>query len=274
MSGRRALLWTAGAGVAAVAVCLLVLLASLDGIVRRAIETRGTALTDTAVRVADVAIAVGEGRMTIRGLQVANPPGYAAPEVFVLEEATVAVSLTSLLGDPIHIHAVRVRGPQVFYEVDAAGRANVDVIRKAMKQRRRADAPRRAGTPGPRSKREADGGGRRFIIDVLELKNGTVNVDTRADGGTQRVETLEGFELTGIGAAEGGVGADAVALQVAGGVVQSVAISLAAGELEKFLGKQLGGTAGDLLKKGGSGAIGKGIGTVLEDLFKKKERDR
>ncbi len=271
MSGRRAVLLTAGAGVAAVGICLLLLLTSLDGIVRRAIESRGSALTGTAVRVADVALAIGEGRLTIRDLRVANPPGYATPDAFVLEEATVTLSLPSLLVDPIHIHTVRVQAPQVFYEVDAQGRANVDVIRKAMKHRQRRDVPRATGTPAPR--RRADdrtGNGRRFIVDVLTLRDGKVHVDARAAGGGEHVETMEGFELTGIGAAEGGVSADAVALQVTTGLVQSVAISLAAGELEKFLGKQLGGTAGDLLKKGGAGVIGKGIGTVLEDLFKKR----
>lgn len=267
MSGRRAVLLTAGAGVAAVGVCLLLLLTSLDGIVRRAIESHGSALTGTAVRVADVALAVGEGRLTIRGLRVANPPGFAAPDAFVLDEATVTLSLTSLLVDPIHIHTVSVQAPQVFYELDAQGRANVDVIRQAMKHRQRGDTRRAAGTPAPR--RRADDG-RRFIVDALTLRDGKVHVDTRAAGGGEHVETMEGFELTGIGAAQGGVSADAVAIQVTTGLVQSVAISLAAGELEKFLGKQLGGTAGDLLKKGGSGVVGKGIGTVLEDLFKKR----
>jgi hypothetical protein len=46
-------------------------------------------------------------------------------------------------------------------------------------------------------------------------------------------------------------------------------VAVAATQLERFVGKQLGGPAGDLLKKGGAEAIRKGLGGVLDQLLRR-----
>ena len=79
MSWRRTLLLTAGIGAAVIAVGLLFVVARLDDVVQGVIERRAAALTGTPVHVDGVEIALGEGRATLRGLTVANPPGFTAP---------------------------------------------------------------------------------------------------------------------------------------------------------------------------------------------------
>lgn len=268
MSWRRALLLSAGIGAAVLAVGVLVLVARLDDLVRGFVERRGSALTGTPVRVAAVEIALAEGRATLRGLTVANPPGYATPHLLSLESVEVRLDVRSLLADPLVIDAVAVVAPHVYYEVDATGTANIDVVRRQVEARRAAPATDVPGaTPAPR-RREREGedeSGRRLIIHRLALREGEVTVAGR---GGQRTEELPPFELTGIGVKQGGVTPAEAGRIVLVAVARDVALAVAADELEKAVGKHLGGLLGDVIKKGGSGAIEKGLGGVLDQLLK------
>lgn len=268
MNRRRALL--AAAAVAAVLlVAATLFVARLDGTVRRAIEERGTALTGTAVRVDGVEIELAAGRARVRGLRVANPPGFSGPDVLSLAEVEVGIDVFSLASDPVVIDTVRVVGPHVFYEVNDAGTANIDVIRRSVEARRKA-ARTADGTPGGDHPRRR-GGTRRLIIHLLELREGEVTIDARAAGGATRTEQLPPFELTAIGVKQGGAAPAEVGRIILVAVARDVALAVAADEIEKVIGKHVGGFLGDLLKKGGSGAIGQGLGGVLDQLFKKKE---
>ncbi len=286
------------------ALLLLVVLAAglvlvrLDTIVQRRLEEGGSALTGTAVRVEDVDIALAAGRATVHNLTVANPPGFTAPHALVLDGVEVQIDLRSVLSDPLVIDAVRIGAPRVVYEVDAQGRSNIDVLRTAVEgkwvaERDRAPAAPTPGTtvpvatpptvptpPSPGAARTtahapaARGRERRLIIHLFELHEGVATLDLRATGGPLRTETLPPFELTAIGVREGGATPKEVGRTILVAVARDVAIAVAASELEKLVGKDLGGPLGELLKKGGSGAIGQGLGGVLDTILDKKRRDR
>lgn len=273
MSWRRALLLAAGAGAALIAAGALIVVARLDGIVQDLIERRASALTGTPVRVGAVAIHLGAGRATLRDLSVANPPGFRGPNALTLGEVEVGIDLRSLFADPLVVDAIRVAEPHVFYEVNAAGVANIDVLRDAVEARRHAaeEAPASTSAPAPRPRRRrSDAGGRRLIVHLLELREGQVTIDAAASGGGTRTETLPAFELTAIGIKQGGVSPAEAGRLILVAVARDVAVAVAADQLEKAVGKHLGGLLGDLLKKGGSGAIGGGLGDVLDGLLNQK----
>jgi uncharacterized protein involved in outer membrane biogenesis len=266
VSWRQALLRAAGVGAAVIAVGLLLLVARLDDIVQGLIERRASALTGTAVTLEEVSLGLGTGRATLRGLTVANPPGFRAVNALALDEVEVRIDLRSLLADPLVIDTVRIVHPRVFYEVDAAGKANVDLIRRHVEARDEPRPPPPDGaTPAPRPPR-ADRG-RRLIIHLLELRQGEVTFDTEARGGTARTEELPPFELTAIGLKQGGATPAEVGRVILVAVARDVAVAVAANELEKVVGKHLGGALGGLIKKGGSGAIEQGLGEVLDKVL-------
>ncbi len=62
------------------------LFASLDGLVKQAIERWGPEITGVTVKVDSVRIEVAEGRGTIRGLVVGSPKGFEAPQALKLGE--------------------------------------------------------------------------------------------------------------------------------------------------------------------------------------------
>ncbi len=276
MSWRRALLLSAGIGAAVIVVGLLFLVARLDDVVQGLIERRVAALTGTPVQVEKVAIALAEGRASVRGLTVANPPGFQAPNALTLGEVQVELDLRSLLADPLVIDEIRIVDPHVFYEVNADGIANIDAIRGTVEARRHKphapaatpDASVDAPTPTARPARRArDDSGRRLVIHLLDLGEGQVTIDAAAAGGKTRTETLPAFELTAIGVKQGGATPAEVGRIVLVAVARDVAVAVAADQLEKAVGKQLGGLLGDVIKKGGAGAIGGGLGGVLDTLL-------
>jgi hypothetical protein len=270
----RKQLWiAAGATLALLVLAGLVGLLALDGMLRRAIERRGTALTGTAVTVEHVEVSLFEGSAAVYGLRVANPPGYRTPHALTLDEATGSVALSSLFSSPIIVHSIELDGAHVFFELDAQGTPNLDVIRRHLERKPPPGSPPPTRVPGAR--KPARGEGRRFVVERLTLNDGHLALDARATGGPVRDETLEGFELTGLGANRpDGATPRQLAREVGAAVTRDVAVSLAASQVEKWLGKDVGGAVGDLLKKGGANAIEKGLGGWIEKLMKKEKREQ
>ncbi|MGD9763513.1 MAG: hypothetical protein AB7V27_07360 [Candidatus Binatia bacterium] len=245
----------------------------LDEALRRGIEERGSALTQTAVRVDSVSVSLLGGTAAVRGLSVANPPGYSAASALTIEEAMLDVQLGTILADPVFVRTIRITAPRVFYEVDAQGTANIDVIRNAIERAQETPARDPAATPEPR-RRGHPKAERRFIIARFNLERGEVHVDARAVGGKDLAQTLEAFELTGIGAERGGATPEEAALTIATAMARDVALSVAAGQLERALGKKVGGPLGDAIKKGGAEVLGKDLGGMLDRMFGGGRRGR
>jgi hypothetical protein len=101
---------------------------NLDAIVKLAIEKYGSEAIKTAVRVDKVRINLQEGSASISGLTIANPPGFAAPYAFSLGDISVGIDINSLTGDVIVIREIGIAAPQIFFEINADKKANLDVL--------------------------------------------------------------------------------------------------------------------------------------------------
>lgn len=106
------------------------LLSNLDGIVKAAIENYGSQATQTAVRVESVQIVLKDGSGSIRGLTVGNPQGFVAKQAFSLGEISTQINLKSLSEDVIVIEHIIVRAPEVFFELNKAGKNNLDELNR------------------------------------------------------------------------------------------------------------------------------------------------
>jgi hypothetical protein len=258
---RRRIALLAAAAAAIVVVALTVTLGGIDAVVERAIEERGSAMTQTAVEVGSVQVSLRTGTATLRDLTIANPPGFKTPYAFELGEITVHLAVGSLIDDPLRIREIRIGAPRVSCELQADGKSNVEMIRKAVERAARAE--RRGGDRTPGEPKPARADRRRMIIDVLAIRDGEVYVDARAAGGPEASEKLPGFELTGIGAEQNGVTPPEVGRIVITALARDVAVALAATKLERYIGEQ----ASEWLKKGGAEAIRKGLGDILDQVL-------
>ena len=106
------------------------LLSGLDGMVKTAIETSGSQATQTAVRVESVQIVLKDGSGAIRGVTVANPQGFSAGKGFSLGEITTQINLKSLSEKVTVIEHITVRGPEVFFELNEAGKNNLAELKR------------------------------------------------------------------------------------------------------------------------------------------------
>ena len=106
------------------------LLSSLDGMVKTAIEASGSQATQTAVRVESVQIVLKDGSGAIRGVTVANPPGFSASQGFSLGEITTQINLKSLSEKVTIIERITVCEPEVFFELNDAGKNNLAELKR------------------------------------------------------------------------------------------------------------------------------------------------
>jgi uncharacterized protein involved in outer membrane biogenesis len=189
-----------GALVVLLAAGLLVsVLTNLDTIVKAAIERYGSQATKTQVRVSSVTIELASGRGILDGLSVANPPGFTSPNIFLLKQVSLKISVKSLSGSPLVIDQVRVSGPQVFFDINRSGNTNIEALKKNLKSAEGVSAGRTANGKGKEV---------RLVIKKFIFENGTVHVQVPHPD-EKSIVNLPRLELTGIGGNDGVTAAQA-----------------------------------------------------------------
>ena len=143
------------------------LLSNLDNLVKSAIETYGSEATQTSVQVASVKIVLQDGSGAIRGLNVGNPQGFSTPQAFSLGEIATQINLKSLSEEVPVIEHVTVRAPEVFYELNAEGRNNLDQLKKNLQPGAKNSTPTASG--------KQDGAEPKLIIRKLVFSDGSIH---------------------------------------------------------------------------------------------------
>lgn len=178
--------------------------ANLDAIVADAIQDIGTRVTGTSVTVEGVELQLLDGKAAVAGLNVANPPGFSAPDIFRLGRIAVELEVQSLGEGPVVIDRLLVSQPQVFLEMNEENRTNVDVLRKNLQ----------ANTASPPAEQPSGEAHEpfRFVIRKLVFEGGSVSASSALAGKSAAVE-LPGFEMTELGGADGAT-ADLLAREI------------------------------------------------------------
>jgi hypothetical protein len=187
---------------------------SIDLIVAWTLERYGPDVMGVEVKVKEVRISPRDGRGTVRGLEIGNPPGFAAARAARLGEIRVELDPSTLRDPVIRVRELYVDTPSITYE--RGGRAtNLEVIQKNIESYVRgqaAEAPRdAAGKPaGPVPGSEK----RRFIIDRLAIKAARVTMTNPALKGQGISFDLPDIEIRDLGKRQGGVTASEAAAAV------------------------------------------------------------
>lgn len=214
---KKVIVIAAGVLVAAVIGISIFLLSNLDSLVKKAIETIGSQVAGVPVRVSDVKIALTEGKGTLRGLSVANPPGFTSDTAFKLGEITLALDPGSVTKDPVVVTQILIAGPEVTYEVGASG-SNISVIQANVQSsvggggKSEADKPAATTSSGK--------SGPNLVVDKLDITGGKVTLAT-AIPGAKASGALGDIHLTGIGRSSGGASAAQVAQAILGALTKS-----------------------------------------------------
>lgn len=233
------------------------LFSSLDTIVKKIIEDVGSQVAGVKVSVGGVKISLTEGKASITGMSIANPPGFSSDPAFKLGEISVTLDTGSLSKNPIVIKDVLIASPAVSYEL-ASGGSNLDQLQKNVKA---FTAKQGAGKveDKPASTKPADKSEeKKVVIDRLAITGGQVKLAAGGIPGADTTAKLGDMVLTGIGKDSGGASSAQVAQKLLDAMVNG-AIKSASG-----LGN-LVGNATEKLK----GAIPGDAGNAVKGLFGK-----
>jgi hypothetical protein len=144
-------------------------LSNLDGIVKAAIEKYGSEATQTVVSVNNVELGLKDGSGAVRGLTVGNPQGFAAKQAFSLGEVSTQIDLKSLSEDVIVIEHITVRAPEVFFELNGAGKNNLQELKQNL-------ASGKSGKSGGKASTEKSSGAEpKLIIRKILFADGNIH---------------------------------------------------------------------------------------------------
>ncbi len=179
------------------------LFASLDGLVKQAIERWGPEITGLTVKVDSVRIEEAEGRGTIRGLVVGCPKGLEAPQALKLGEMRLTLDPTSVTKDVVVVQELLLVALDATYE-RGQGSDNLAVIQKNVD----AWVAKHGGG-------KSEGPGKKFVIEHLRVQNSKVHF------GTTLSMPMPGLHLRGISEKLGGASAGEVVKQVWGSMLRN-----------------------------------------------------
>ncbi len=216
---------------------VIYVLTNIDSIVKAAIEKYGSEATKTAVRVSSVKIKLTDGEGGLRGLTIADPPGFSFPSIISLGEVSLRIAVKSITQTPVVIDNVLISGPEVFYEMKEDASSNVDALRKNL-----ASGPSREEKPI----KAAKGKEVRLRIRKLVFEKGKVHVRIAKVADRPNTLDLARIELTDIGGQKGAtpeevgrIVATALAEETAKAVAQSGGQRLLQKGTEELLNKYL-----------------------------------
>lgn len=166
------------------AVVLLAAAVLLSGpLVGAAVETIASQVTDTPVRVGATHVGwIGDARLALRDLRVANPEEYPDPTALQLGNVELDLDAGALLQEPVEVARMTVSAPVVHVQLHE-GRLNVADLRERIEASARAGRVESPGEPGDEvAARLAH---TRLRVRILEIGAGTAQVEASALGDDQ-----------------------------------------------------------------------------------------
>lgn len=196
MTKTKIVLLTGGGLLAALAIGILLLMQNLDALVKEAIVRYGSAAAGTSVQVAAVDISLREGRGTLRGLSVANPPGYSQEALFVLDNISIALDRSTVTADVPVINDIRVGASAFRYELDNRGRSNLAALQQPAKAAKNKGAAETNAAADPQAQR-------RYRVKRLEIADGEAVLQLGSAGVGQATIKVPGIVLRDLGGQRG-----------------------------------------------------------------------
>ena len=229
-----------------VAGATLYMLSGAGDFIRAQIEQQGSKYLGTTVSVANVDLALTDGRMTISNMTVKNPEGFSKANAFSL--GAITLDLGEVIDEPKVIQNISINAPQILYEVDASGNGNLIALKKNLEAnlpKTDTSAPEPAATEGANPLVIVENvtiSDVRLQLNFEQLSTGDLKLDTKS-----YEVTLPTFNAGAIGQPNG-LPADQVGLAVFNAMLDNV-IAAAKSEAKKRLKEEAKKKAKEKLDK-------------------------
>jgi len=245
-------------------VVVVVVALSLDGAVKKGVETFGPKIAKVDVKLAGVSLSPLSGSGKISGLVVGNPEGFKTPHAISVGVVEVNVKPGSVFSDKIVVQRVNVVAPEITLEGGGKG-SNLSKILENVQ----------AATASEKTEK-SDKTAKKLQVDEFRVTGGKINLSLTLLGGNSLTVPLPDIHMQNLGQGAEGITPAELTEKMFTAVFKGTIE--AAGEVVAKIGKgsaefaaEVGKSALDTAKNVGKGAvegvkeIGKGIG----NLFKK-----
>jgi hypothetical protein len=194
---------------------------SLDFVVKSTIEHFAPDILGVTVGVREVRLSAQDGRGSLRGIEIGNPPGYSSPRAVRAGTIAVALEPASITRDVVVIRDILVDSPQITYELKG-GTNNIEAIRRNIAAYIRGAGGGAAGKEAP----AARPAGRRYVIGRITLRGAKVTMTNPLLKGGGLTFDLPDVDLRDVGKRSGGVTAAEAASLVTNALLSKIAQSI------------------------------------------------
>lgn len=194
--------------VAVIGIAVFWLSGNIDGLIKNAIASYGSAMTQAKVGVGAVNIAPADGKGTISDLVIGNPAGFKTAHAMKLGRIEVEIDIASLTKDVIVIRRIAIIAPDVSYE-RGSSMTNFDAIQKNI-----------ASYLGPTdSKQDSKKDGKKLIVDELTIRGAKAEASAAFMNGKTVSVPLPDITMKNLGKAKGGITPGELGQQVAAALI-------------------------------------------------------
>lgn len=198
---------------------------SLDGFIKNAIESYGSAMTGASIKIGALEIRTTDGQTIISNLEVGNPVGFKTSHALKVGKIDVVVDMATLTKDVIVIRKIDIAAPNVIYEKGEA-MTNFDAIQKNI-----------TGFLGTSKTEEKDSGSKKFIVEQLLIHDAKAEASAPILAGKTVALSLPNITLNDIGKAKGGVTAGELGQTIANALKQKLTAGFSFDSLTTATGK-------------------------------------
>lgn len=203
--------------VIAAAIGTLLVVQNIDGIVKSLIEDIGSEVTGTTVTVAEVKISLTDGSGTIKGLTIANPPGFSAGNVFEIDQITLDIDPASLMGSVYTLDEILIDGSRILAEKSATS-SNIETLMDNL-ERASSEIEEQLGV-SEESSSENESVDVRLIVSKFTFINSSASLKTNQFG--EHSLSVPDIRLRNLGAEEGGLTPEELATEAVYALVSQV----------------------------------------------------
>jgi len=229
------------------------LFANIDAIVKRAVESQGSKVTQTEVLLSAAEVSLQDSRATLTELSIANPSGFSPEHALSVGQISVDLDPSRLSRKVVAIKDITVMRPDVFFEIASGGGSNFNRLRENVTSR------------GGRS-----AGGPELIVDRLLISDGRLRV--RAPSGRETTVNLPDITLSQLGTDANPITSAELGQRVVTAVLDKSLLAIAQNNILGLLDVDM--SLGDLVTntEGLSGPVQEllgdtGLGSIVEDVF-------
>jgi hypothetical protein len=223
----------------------------LGSIMKSGIETVGTKMTKVDVKLNSAKLSVLSGEGSLKGLSVANPPGFNSPSAIEVGEISVGVQPGSVFSDKVVVRSIQVISPTI--TLHGLKGDNLAKILENIQGSTPAGTADKKTQPKP-----AEGSGKKLEVDDFLLRDIKINLVLPVGGSVPL--TLPEVHLTNLGKDSGGITGPELSAKVIQAVMDAAMAS--AGKVSVDPAK-LGQDAGKAASKKVDNAL-KGVGNLLK----------